>query len=189
LEGDGDPGATREDEAAGVRAVRINHPSKLGRVPHHSLHRARWDELTTRELYALLKLRTDVFFVEQKVDETELDWRDAEEATVHLWLSDEAGETVACLRVLWDAEAEHGDAHRVIGRVVTHPGSRGLGLARRLLDAVVAEFGAEPMLLHAQSYVVPLYAGVGFVPFGEEYEEAGIAHRSMFRPAGAIGSR
>ncbi|WP_440710016.1 GNAT family N-acetyltransferase [Herbiconiux sp. YIM B11900] len=163
-------------------------------MPHHSLHRARFDELTTRELYAIAKLRTDVFYVEQKVDESELDWRDAEPETVHVWLTageqgPDAGEVVAYLRVLRDAEAEHLDAHRVIGRVVTHPAHRGQGLARTLLDAVIAEFGAESMLLHAQCYIVPLYLGVGFVPFGEEYVEAGIAHRSMFRPADAIGSR
>lgn len=157
-------------------------------MSHHSLHRASWGELTTRELYAIVKLRTDVFFVEQKVDESELDWRDTEADTVHFWLTD-AGEVVAYLRVLRDAEPEHLDAHRVIGRVVTHPAHRGRGLALQLLDAVVAEFGAESMLLHAQSYIVPLYERVGFVSFGEEFEEAGIAHQSMFRPADAIGSR
>ncbi|WP_291057136.1 GNAT family N-acetyltransferase [Herbiconiux sp.] len=168
-------------------------------MPHHSLHRSSWGELTTRELYAIVKLRTDVFFVEQKVDESELDWRDAEAETVHFWLTDagggvdgegqDAGEVVAYLRVLRDAQPEHLDAHRVIGRVVTHPAHRGQGLALALLDAVIAEFGSESMLLHAQSYIVPLYQRVGFVSFGEEFEEAGIAHQSMFRPADAIGSR
>ncbi|GAA2239979.1 GNAT family N-acetyltransferase [Herbiconiux moechotypicola] len=148
------------------------------------LHRAPWAELTTTELYGILKLRTDVFFVEQKVDESELDWRDAEPGTTHYWFEAD-GEVVACLRVLTDAQPAHRDARLLIGRVVTHPDHRGRGLAVRLLEAAIGEFGREAMVLHAQSYVVPLYARVGFEAFGEEYEEAGIVHRSMYRPGGA----
>ena len=43
-----------------------------------SVVRKAWSQLTTDELYSLLKLRTDVFFVEQRIDEEELDWRDSE---------------------------------------------------------------------------------------------------------------
>lgn len=39
------------------------------------------------------------------------------------------------------------------------------------------------MLLHSQQYIAPLYAKVGFEPFGEVYEEAGIPHVSMYRAA------
>lgn len=141
-------------------------------------------ELSLAELYAILKLRTDVFFLEQHIDEEELDWRDLEPETVHYFALDESGAAVACLRLLRDAEPEHGDAHVVVGRVVTRADRRGEGLASRLLDAAIADAGAEPMLLHAQSYVAPLYARHGFVAFGEEYEEAGIPHVSMYRAAG-----
>ena len=147
----------------------------------------RWSELTTDELYGLLKLRTDVFFVEQKVDESELDWRDAEPETLHLWLA-EGRDVIACLRVLTDARPEHEDARRVIGRVVVHPQHRGRGLAQRLLTSVIEQFGDEAMLLHAQTYIAPLYARFGFEAFGEPYDEAGISHVSMYRPAVAIGS-
>ncbi len=51
------------------------------------------------------------------------------------------------------------------------------------MDAALAEIGAEASMLHAQSYVTGLYARFGYEPFGEEYEEAGIAHRSMYRPS------
>jgi len=162
----------------------VNHPSKLWQVPAHSPVTKRWSELTTTELYAFLKLRTDVFFVEQKVDETELDWRDAEPETLHYWIT-EAGQTVAYLRVLTDAEPEHEDARRLIGRVVVHPDFRGRGLAQVLIAQVLDQFGEESMLLHAQSYIAPLYARFGFVAFGEEFVEAGIRHVSMFRPGDA----
>lgn len=139
------------------------------------------NELSLRELYAILKLRTDVFFLEQDVDEEELDWRDLEDATVHYFVLDETGAAAACLRVLRDASPEHLDASVVIGRVVTRADRRGEGLASRLLDAALADFGSESMLLHAQEYIAPLYAKHGFVAFGEVYEEAGIPHISMYR--------
>ena len=140
-----------------------------------------WGELTTAELYSFLKLRTDVFFVEQKVDEEELDNRDQEPTTVHFWIADDAG-TAAYLRVLYDATPEHRDARRVPGRVVVRADRRGEGLAQILMARVIEEFGGEPLLLHAQEYVAPLYAKFGFEAFGEVYIEAGIPHVSMYRP-------
>jgi ElaA protein len=140
-----------------------------------------WSQLTTDELYAILRLRTDVFFVEQRIDESELDGRDREETTRHLWIPADDGSVAAYLRVLTDAEPEHLDAALVIGRVVVAPAHRGTGLARRLMTAVLDGFGDRGLLLHSQSYVAPLYAAFGFEAFGEEYQEAGIAHRSMYR--------
>ena len=137
-----------------------------------------WSELTTSELYSLLKLRTDVFLVEQKVDEEELDNRDQE--AQHFFIADAIG-TAAYLRVLFDESPEHLDAHRVVGRVVVRPDRRGEGLAQLLLTRVLSLYRGEAMLLHAQQYVAPLYAKAGFEPFGEPYDEAGIAHISMYR--------
>lgn len=141
-----------------------------------------WSQLTTVELYAMLKLRTDVFFLEQRIEEEELDNRDQEPGTEHFWITDDAG-VAAYLRVLWNETAEHRDAHRVIGRVVVRADRRGEGLAQELLAAVLARFGGEGLLLHAQEYIAPLYAKIGFEPFGEIYQEAGIPHISMYRGA------
>ncbi|MFB2582477.1 GNAT family N-acetyltransferase [Herbiconiux sp. P15] len=153
-------------------------------MPAPTIIRKRWSELSVDELYAFIKVRTDVFYVEQKVDDSELDWRDAEPATLHYWIASE-GVTAAYLRVLEDAEPEHADARRVIGRVVVHPQHRGRGLARLLLARVIDDWGNEAMMLHAQSYIAQLYQEVGFEPFGEEYLEAGIPHLSMYRRATA----
>ena len=150
-------------------------------MTERSLTQKTWSELTPLEVYAIAKLRTDVFFVEQKVDEEELDWRDVEPTTVHLFLS-EGRDVIAYLRVLRDEVAEHGGAHRVIGRLVTGKAHRGRGLAQLLLARAIELFGSEPMLLHAQSYIAPLYAKSGFEAFGDEYVEAGISHVSMLRP-------
>lgn len=140
-----------------------------------------WSELTIEELYEILKLRTDVFYVEQKVDESELDRRDTEGTTDHLWIAGENGDVAAYLRVLRDEVAEYGDAHRLPGRVVVGPSYRGRGFAQLLLSRVVELYGSESMLLHSQSYITGLYAAFGFVAVGDEFMEAGIAHRTMYR--------
>lgn len=145
-----------------------------------SIAHKQWSELTTSELYSLLKLRTDVFLVEQKVDEEELDNRD--QAAEHFYIADAIG-TAAYLRVLYDESPEHLDAHRVIGRVVVRADRRGEGLAQQLITRVLSLYGGEAIMLHAQEYVAPLYVKAGFVAFGEPYDEAGIAHISMYRAA------
>lgn len=152
-------------------------------MPECSIVAKQWGELTLSELYSLLKLRTDVFLVEQKVDEEELDNRD--QSAEHFFITDAIG-TAAYLRVLVDESPEHLDAHRIVGRVVVRADRRGEGLAQILLTRVLSLYGHEAMLLHAQEYVAPLYAKAGFVAFGEPYDEAGIAHISMYR-AGVVG--
>ena len=139
-----------------------------------------WSELTIDDVYAILKLRTDVFFLEQKIDETELDDRDQEVETRHYRIVDDQG-TAAYLRTLFDSDPTHRDAHRLVSRVVVRADRRGEGLAQNLLAEVIARHGTEPMLLHAQEYIAPLYARYGFVAFGDVYEEAGLPHLSMYR--------
>lgn len=128
-------------------------------------------------------MRTSVFFLEQRIDEEELDDRDRDETTQHVWVADPSGAVLSYLRVVVDAEPQpgNGGARRLIGRVVTRADARGRGLSTRLLDHVIAQYGKEPLALHAQSYIQPLYARHGFVAFGEEYQEAGIPHVSMLR--------
>ena len=149
-------------------------------MPECSVVQKPWSELSLEELYSLLKLRTDVFFVEQRIDEEELDNRDQEPSTEHLWIADAAG-TAAYLRVLVNTEPSHLDARHSFGRVVVRADRRGEGLAQVLVARVMEQHGHEPMLLHAQEYIAPLYAKFGFEVFGESYIEAGIPHISMYR--------
>lgn len=141
-----------------------------------------WNDLTLDDLYSFLKLRCDVFMWEQRADDEEMDGRDQEPRTIHVWIEDERG-CAAYLRVLWNATPEHRDAHRVVGRVAVRADRRGDGLAgdlvRRALEVIDEEGGGS--MLHAQSYVVGLYERFGYEAFGEEYDEAGIPHRSMYR--------
>ncbi|WP_439565660.1 GNAT family N-acetyltransferase [Microcella sp.] len=147
-----------------------------------------WSQLTLDEFFELARLRTEVFFLEQRIDEPELDERDRDESTEHLWIADERG-AAAYLRVVVDETPQPGnrDARRLIGRVVTRADRRGEGLARRLLEHVIERHGREPLALHAQSYIQPLYAAVGFEAYGAQYLEAGIPHIGMHRPGDAEG--
>lgn len=133
-------------------------------------------DLDTATLYQLLKLRVEVFVVEQKCAYPELDGRDLLPETRHLWLDDE-GEVIATLRLL----EEHIDGVKSfrIGRLCTAAPARGHGYTTRLLQAALAETGAAVVRLNAQTYLVELYAKHGFVADGEEYIEDGIPHVPM----------
>jgi ElaA protein len=136
--------------------------------------RAAFDELDVAGLYALLKLRSDVFVVEQACPYPELDGRDDEPGTVHRWLEDDAG-PAAYVRTLVDP-----DGTTRLGRVVTRPDARGDGLARRLVDAVLAEHG--DVRADAQSHLAGWYEALGFVVTGAEFVEDDIPHVPMLRP-------
>lgn len=122
-------------------------------------------------LYDLLRLRVDVFVVEQDCAYPELDGRDVEPGAAHWWI-EEDGEVLACLRVLREAEG-----HR-IGRVTTLPAARGRGLAATLMRAAM-EGLARPLVLGAQTHLVPWYAAFGFAVDGPGYDEDGIPHTPM----------
>lgn len=138
-----------------------------------TLHDATGPELTAAQLYDMLRLRVDVFVVEQKAAYPELDGRDLLADTRHLWFED-AGSVVAYLRVLLDP-----GGIRRIGRVVTAAPARGAGLAARLMDSALTIPGEY--VLDAQTYVRGFYARYGFVPEGAEYLEDGIPHIKMRR--------
>ena len=142
-----------------------------------------FDELGPRELYDMLKLRVDVFVVEQKCPYPELDGRDVD--ALHLRLMD--GKTLAaCARIRKPAKDDP-DPH--IGRVVVSPDHRGKRLGERLMVEAVAQcerlFAERPIKLAAQSHLKGFYETFGFVPVSDEYLEDDIPHIDMQRPAAA----
>ncbi|PVG82445.1 GNAT family N-acetyltransferase [Nocardioides gansuensis] len=134
------------------------------------------DDLDVRASYALWRLRQQVFVVEQGSPYPDLDGRDLDPSTRHLLLEVD-GELVGCLRLL-----EEGDYLR-IGRVVVSPAHREQGLAARLVDEAMALAGDREVRLDAQVGLVPWYARWGFTPSGPEFDEDGVWHRPMVRPA------
>lgn len=160
----------------------------------HVAHLADIDPVT---LYRLLKLRTDVFVVEQECAYPELDGRDLEPDALMLWTeltretqstgeTGQDGEVVATLRILRD------DTELRIGRVVTAPEARGTGVARELFQRAVDECGRIaadlPIVLDAQEPLEGWYGSFGFVRESDMFLEDGIPHVTM-RKAPGHGNR
>jgi ElaA protein len=135
------------------------------------------DELTAAELYALLKLRVDVFVVEQRAPYPELDGRDLLPDTGHLWYPS-TGEPQAYLRILHEPPGG-----RRIGRVCTTPSARGAGLGNRLMAEAMRRIGDAEAVLDAQTYAQRFYEKFGFTAVGAPFDEDGIEHITMRRPA------
>ena len=133
-----------------------------------------FDKFAALALYALLRLRVDVFVVEQECPYPELDGRDLEPTTRHIWI-DEGGMPVACLRLL----AEPDGSHR-ISRVATAADQRHQGLAGLLVDHVMATTPGR-LVLDAQTYLEPWYVEHGFARTGDEFTDDGIPHVPMER--------
>jgi ElaA protein len=149
-------------------------------------------DLDAATLYGLLRLRVDVFVVEQACPYPELDGRDLQPTTQHFWLDDtggqdSGGQVISTLRLM----LEGGSAERSfrIGRVCTRASDRGRGHSTRLMHAALAEVGEHPCRLSAQSYLADMYARHGFVVDGPEFIEDGIAHVPMARLALTGGTR
>lgn len=143
-----------------------------------------WSELERDDLHALLRLRTDVFVVEQDCPYPELDGKDMH--SVHVWAASEAeasgAPAAACARVV----LAPGDVPK-IGRVAIAQQHRGSGLGQTLmlhaLHATRAASGRTPIHISAQSHLQDFYGHFGFVSVGEGYLEDGIPHQAMERPA------
>lgn len=136
------------------------------------LEARRFADLDVRSLYGILRLRLDVFVLEQRCLYPELDGRDTEIDAWHYWISQEH-QIVATLRLL---SAENGGSR--IGRVATRADARGQGLATRLIRAAL-EDARRPVHVDVQVGLENWYRQFGFVVAGEEYDDAGIAHVPM----------
>jgi ElaA protein len=144
----------------------------------------RWrtfDELTKDELYAAMRLRQEVFVVEQECPYLDADGRD--HGNHHLLGFDDAG-LAAYARVLRPGVLY---PEVCISRVVTAPRLRRTGMGRLLmtecLKCVAANYGSVPIRISAQAYLQGFYASFGFQCTGKEYLEDGIPHKEMLRTA------
>jgi ElaA protein len=140
---------------------------------------AAFDDLAPRTAYDVWRLRQQVFVIEQDCPYPDLDGRDLEESTRHVVLldDDDDGAVSGTLRVLDD-----GDWAR-IGRVVVAPAARGRGLAALMMDEAVALCGDREVRLDAQTGLTAFYARYGFEVAGPEFDEDGVMHVPMRRPA------
>ncbi len=151
-------------------------------MSQYDVRTAVFEELDARTGYLLWQLRETVFVVEQTCPYPELDGRDLEPGTRHVWVELE-GRPVAYLRVLDDGEQAR------IGRVLVAAEHRGRGLAGRLMDTALDLIGDRVSVLDAQSYLARWYTRFGFAQTGEEFVEDGIPHVPMRRQAPAGSTR
>lgn len=136
-----------------------------------------YTELTTDELYELLKARNIVFVEEQKCLYQDMDDKDKD--AYHVWL-EEGNRVVAYLRVLAPG-VSFDDCS--IGRVLTIKRRQGLGteLMKEGIRVAEEKFGAEHITIEAQLYVRDFYEKLGFVKCSEMFLDVGIPHIKMRR--------
>jgi len=135
----------------------------------------RFDDLDARTAYLLWQLREAVFVVEQACPYPELDGRDLEPGTRHVWAVEDR-RPIGYLRVLEE------DGHARIGRVLVARPHRGRGIAARLMAEALEIVGSRPSRLDAQSYLARWYTRFGYLQDGPEFVEDGIPHVPMRRP-------
>ncbi|MCR5794204.1 MAG: GNAT family N-acetyltransferase [Solobacterium sp.] len=134
----------------------------------------RFEELSAYELYGLLKLRQDVFIVEQECIYPDLD--DIDYHSVHIFTCDADKRVSAYARIF-----ENADGKLQVGRVCTK--ERGIGLGGELLEEVMRfikqELKRDDIVLEAQTYAVGFYEREGFAVVSDEFLEDGIPHVRM----------
>ena len=139
------------------------------------------NDLGKDQLYALLRLRSEVFVVEQKCAYQDIDGQDLAGDTHHL-MAWQDNELLAYLRLL-DPESQGGDV--VIGRVIVSQAARGTGLGHQMLEEALERiediWPQTPIFLSAQAHLQKYYGRYGFVVAGEEYLEDDIPHIGMRR--------
>lgn len=137
-----------------------------------------FNELSVDELYRLLRLRQEVFVLEQACFYQDLDGKDR--IAQQLWLEDDKGEILASCRLFkrgdffWDAAS--------IGRVITSKKVRKKGLGRMLLQEALLILNAQnekKITIEAQCYAKSFYEKIGFHPISDVFLEDGIEHLLM----------
>ena len=145
--------------------------------PGVSFQFVRLSALGGREVHDLLKLRFDVFILEQQSLYPEIDGRDVD--AVHLIAADAAGAPAATLRML----GVDGGGPVYIGRVAVRADMRGTGLGRAMMAAALEHIASaapgRPVRLGAQTYLEDFYASFGFRAISGVYDDGGIPHVDM----------
>ncbi len=137
-------------------------------------------ELTTQQLYEVMRLRQQVFVVEQECAYLDLDNLDPQ-ATHMLYRQEE--QLSAYQRCLPPGLSYPESS---IGRIVVNPAARGQQLGRALvqrgIDFNLETWPQHDIVIHAQAHLQPFYGSMGFVGEGDEHLEDGILHRHMRYP-------
>ena len=137
----------------------------------------KFDELTLEELYEILKLRSEVFVVEQNCIYNDIDGKD--KTSFHVIIK-ENNEITAYLRVLPPGISYENAS---LGRVLVAKDARGMGYAKAIvtegINCILRNFNTNKITIGAQEYLKDFYSEFGFKPVSEVYDEDGIPHLDM----------
>lgn len=139
----------------------------------------KFEEFSIEQIYAVLKLRSEVFVIEQNCVYQDLDGKD--DKALHV-LGYEDGLLIAYARC-FDAGIYFEEA--AIGRVLVRDNYRKLGyghqITKEAIKVVKTKLKADKIKLSAQTYLVTFYETHGFKTIGERYLEDGIPHIGMLK--------
>ncbi|WP_028856880.1 GNAT family N-acetyltransferase [Psychrilyobacter atlanticus] len=137
----------------------------------------KFNELTVEELYEILRVRSEVFVVEQNCVYNDQDGKDIE--SIHIMIV-EGAKIMAYLRVIKPG-VSYDDAS--IGRVLVTSEARKKGLARKIVCAginyIINNWNENKITIGAQNYLRDFYESLGFEAVSEVYSEDGIPHLDM----------
>jgi ElaA protein len=149
---------------------------------------SRFADLTPHALYAALRVRSEVFVVEQHCAFLDIDGADQEAWHLLGWVERGGAKALAAYLRLLEPGCRFAEAS--IGRVLTATDFRRAGAGRAVMREGVRKsseiYPQHAIRIGAQRYLEPFYADFGFRPASEPYLEDGIAHIQMLRPADAI---
>lgn len=140
-----------------------------------------FQDLSLIQWHDIIKLRVDVFVVEQKCPYPEVDGLDPN--CLHLWCPNEStGQLIATLRII---PPEHHNGSLGLGRVVVHRDFRdkgmGLSIMKEAMSFMDAHYPGVIQELHSQDYLEQFYQKLGFDTVGAAYDWDGIMHIPMER--------
>ena len=140
---------------------------------------SRFEELSVFELYSIIKIRQEIFVVEQECAYLDADGND--QKTLHL-VGKIEDQICAYARIFPPTEKNGA----IIGRVIVHTSHRGKGMGRTLMQQahsyIKAAFPQNPYItLGAQSHLRSFYGSLGYIQSGPEYLEDDIPHIPMIR--------
>ena len=141
-----------------------------------------FDDLSSKDLYRILQLRSEVFVLEQQCLYQDIDNKDLQ--SWHLMGSNDEGDLVAYVRLLPPGLSY---VEPSVGRVVTSPVVRRTGAGKELMSKALSKcdelFGNKTIKIGAQLYLKKFYESFGFVVSGSVYLEDGIEHIEMTKKA------
>ena len=139
----------------------------------------KFSELSTEEIYNILKLRSEVFVVEQNCVYQDIDEKDKK--ATHLFI-EKNNDIIAYTRIF--KKGDYYEENPSIGRVVVSKKDRGKNLGKEIMlnsiEFIKKELEGRKIELSAQKYLDKFYKDLDFYSEGEDYLEDGIPHQRMF---------